>query len=121
MDSLHLALALLAVALSLLLAGVTGLDVARQRWHPFLADRLILALLGALVLACAVGATIALRGRPPADLLHLLYSGLALAVVPVARYLARSGTPRRRAAIVGTGTLLLLGFLVRLFMTGAPS
>ncbi len=116
-----MALALLAVGLSLVLAGQSAFAVAVNRWHRFLADRLILAVLAALVLATAAGAAIALGGRPPADVLHLLYSGLALAALPVARYLGRSGTPRRRAAVVGTGALLLLGFLARLFMTGAPS
>ncbi len=121
MDSLHLALALLAVAATVLLAAVSGVALVANRWDRFLADRLILTVLAALALASAAGAVIAFTARPPADVLHLAYSGLALAVLPVARYLGRYGTARRRAAIAGTAALLLLAFLVRLFMTGAPS
>jgi hypothetical protein len=121
MDSLHLWLALLAAAATALLAAVSAVALIANRWDRFLADRLILAVLAALALASAAGAVIAFTARPPADVLHLVYSGLAFAALPVARYLGRSGTARRRAAIAGAGALVLLAFLARLFMTGAPS
>jgi hypothetical protein len=121
MDSLHLGLALLAVAAAVLLSAVSAVALVANRWDRFLVDRLILAVLAALALASAAGVAIAFTAGPPADVLHLVYSGLAFAALPVARYLGRSGTPRRRAAIAATGALLLLAFLARLFMTGAPS
>lgn len=121
MDSLHLGLALVTVAVTVLLLALSAFALVTDRWDRLLADRLILAVLASLALASAVGALIALTGRPPADILHLLYSGLAVAALPIARYLGRSGTRRRRAGIVSIGALILLGFLARLFMTGAPS
>ena len=116
--ALHLAVAAAAVAATLGLAAVSLLVVTTQRWNRRLVDRLVLGVLAALVLAAATGAAALVTAGPPSDALHYLYAALALAALPVARYLGRSGSVRRRAGLLGAGTVLLLGFLFRLFTTG---
>ena len=114
----HFAVAAAAALSALVLAAVSLLGVVTQRWDRRLADRLVLGVLGALILSAVTGAAALVAAGPPSDPLHYLYSALALGALPVARYLGRSGSARRRAGILGAGAVLLLGFLFRLFTTG---
>ena len=77
-------------------------------------QRAVAVLIG---LQVVLGALLLGIGRLPQTPLHLLYAAAALATMPVARALARRSQAGARWYQVG-GTLLLLGFLVRLFGTG---
>jgi hypothetical protein len=81
-----------------------------KRWL----DRGVLAGSGVALLAAAIGAIAVLTGHWPADSLHLLYAGIAVLALPVAR--AWGDEPRPGPMLLGG--LVLLGIAVRLFQTG---
>jgi peptidoglycan/LPS O-acetylase OafA/YrhL len=111
---------LLALASGVALAGtslVTGWSFATHRPAARWIDRLILASLGAVALAALAGAGVWITQGPPADPLHLVYGALALVVLPVARYLGRIGSVRRRSGFVAGGCLVMAGVLYRLWTT----
>lgn len=118
MTTIHLGLAVaLAATVALtLLAVLPGLAAA---YRVRLVDRLLLADLAAALAAAVIGVLLLVTGSRPADPLHFLYAAVALGALPTARYLARTGTERRRAAIMAIGCLVMAGVVVRLFMTGS--
>lgn len=87
--------------------------LAGSAFEPFQA-----AVVSLLVVAAAGGAVLLASGARPADGLHLLYAGVALAVVPLARsFMARRGG--RRAAALMLAAFAVLGALMwRLLTTG---
>jgi hypothetical protein len=119
LSSLHLWLAVAAIAADLGLVAVSLLGVATRRWNRLLGDRLVLAVLATTGLAALVGASLAVTSRPPDDVLHLIYGLVALAVLPIARYIGRSGSDRRRAGWLAAGSLVLLAVYARLVQTGS--
>ncbi len=118
MVAVHVGLAILAGAVAVLI-GVVGLAgaVGSRASRPWL-DRLILVELGLIAIALLTGALLPLVGRGPADSLHLLYAGLTLVVLPIARFAAPSLGWDRRWWMTVAGTVLLIGLLVRLVQTG---
>jgi hypothetical protein len=94
-------------------AAVAGRTVSRR-----LLDRLLLALLGTAGLAAVTGPVIWLGGRPPADPLHIVYGAVAVLALPI----ARAAAGRRPTGIVARwlllGSLLTMGALLRVWMTG---
>jgi hypothetical protein len=115
---LHWWSALVAVAVGAVCLAAAVVAWARARPPAVLLDRLILLSLAGLVVTIVTGGAVALVSGPPRDSLHLVYGAAALLPLPVARYAARSGSARRRAAYLGLGALTTGGLLVRLFQTG---
>ncbi len=76
------------------------------------------------VLLSAVGATIAgglgllVGGARPREQLHLVYAGIAFAVLPVANSIARRSGPRTQAWVALAATAVILVVILRLFGTG---
>jgi hypothetical protein len=103
-----------AVAGALALSGIGWLTGRSPQ--PWL-DRLILTQLVLVMCAVVTGAGGPLGGRWPADPLHFLYAGLALAVVPFGRYLGRR-SDRSTVRWVLLAGVVQIGLLVRLWMTG---
>lgn len=92
--------------------------LATHRWNHLLGDRLILAVLAATGLTALFGAAVALTSRAPSDALHVVYGAVALVVLPIARYVGRTGSDRRRAGWLALGSLVELAVFARLFQTG---
>jgi hypothetical protein len=117
-STLHLWLAAIAVAANVVLAAVSLAGVATRRWNRLLGDRLVLAVLAATGLAALAGVWLAVTAGPPSDALHLVYGVVAFVVLPVARYVGRSGSARRQAGWLALGSLALLAVYARLLQTG---
>jgi hypothetical protein len=83
------------------------------RWF----DRLQRVIILSIAAAAAAGAIVFVLGSRPDDGLHLLYGGVAIIILPVARSF-RSGASRRDALLMLAGCALLGGVLFRLFTTG---
>jgi hypothetical protein len=102
--------------------GVAGLVGARssgptgrvRRWI----DRIVLGLLGLVVAAALVGAIVLLVVGPPSDWLHLLYAAIALLAAPAARLIAGWRHSARVGLWMTAGSLVTLGALLRLWVTG---
>ncbi len=104
---------LAVVTLAVSLAGMV-----RQRFARLATDRLILAVLACLAVTTIVGPTLLLTGHQPVDVLHSVYAAVAWLALPIGRYVARGGSDRRRAGTVAIATAILLGAVLRLYMTG---
>jgi hypothetical protein len=118
MDTIHAAAAWLAVAAA---AGVLLAAVAATvGWmaSKLLLDRAILVCLAATGAAALAGLVLPISGQPPRDALHVLYGVVAVGAVPLARYHARRRSIVGIGRWVGVGGLVLMGALLRLFMTG---
>ncbi len=102
-------LLVLAVAVAL----ATGRGPGRRA-----VDRAILVALALVAITVVVGAPLPVTGAPPRDPLHFLYALVALAGLPIARVAAADADPRRLGRFVALAALLVLGAMVRLFMTG---
>ena len=99
----------------MLAAAVALVGVLTERYPRIALDRLVLAALLAVPVASLTGLPgLGTLGDP----LHILYAGVALVALPAARYLARSGAPRRRATWMLLGALVMCGVVARLFLTG---
>jgi hypothetical protein len=115
---LHVVLALVSVVA---MAGVAveGAGRAFLRRPP---GRFAAATRGAAVvvvgMTMAGGVAMLVRGDRPGELLHFVYSVLALALVPFADSLAAHASPRRRGLARLLGALVALGVIARLFATG---
>lgn len=112
----------------LILAAVTAIAVAAAiAWSVALAatgngggrayHRLLAAIVGLVLVAIIAGALTFVSGTGPADGLHVVYAGVAIVLLPLARsYLSPSS---RRDRLLMVGALVLLGGIVfRLFATG---
>ena len=114
----HVTLAVAAaVGLALLVVASVYAVVVRD-YRRILVDRLLLAELGLLLLAAVTGLLVFATSRGLSDPLHLVYGVAVVVALPIARYLGRRGTPRRRGGYLLLGALVSLGLLARLFMTG---
>lgn len=120
MDDAHgmLATTSLVLAVACLGAAVVAWLWARPIPVPVLLDRVLLLQAAVLGLALVTGVWVALTSGSPRDPLHLAYGAAVLVPLPVARYIARTGTPRRRAAYLALGALTTVGLVMRLFQTG---
>jgi len=106
--------AVAAVAIAVLWCVILAL-LARPggRWFERLQRVVILS----IAAAAAAGAVAFALGARPGDGLHLIYGGVAIILLPVARSF-RSGASRRDALLMLAGCALLGGVMFRLFMTG---
>jgi hypothetical protein len=118
LSTLHSWLAVLAIAADLALVAVSAVALLTRRCSRLWGDRLILMVLAATGLTALVGGGFALTSRSPSDTLHLVYGVVALLVLPIARYIGRSGSDRRRSGWLALGSVVQLAVYVRLFQTG---
>lgn len=118
MSTVHWWLAILALGLALVTAGVAGVAWLTGRSARVLLDRLILVQLGVLLPTILLGLAMGLVEGFPNDPLHLLYGAVVFLPLPLARYLGRTGSQRRRAGYLALGALTTIGVIVRLFQTG---
>lgn len=111
------------IGLSLVIPGLMLLAFAAAGWIRRSIDRQVLdwLVLAGIVFSVVAGAsglvTAVVAGRPPQPL-HWVYGVSAVAVLPAARYLGRSGDLRRRAGWLVLGALVLLAIVARLSATG---
>ena len=119
MQTIHEWLAILAIAFAVVCLAIALIAWAAGRPYRILIDRLILLELLTLTPGVITGGAIALLRSPPRDALHFLYAVAVFAPLPVARYLGRSGSLRRRSGYVAVGAFVTVGLLIRLFQTGA--
>ena len=108
------AVAALSVAAALAVAGVALFS--GRSGQPWL-DRLILVQSALVATSALSGLPGPISGRPPPDPLHYLYAVLALAAIPIARYLGRR-TDRSAAGWVAGACLVEAVVFLRLWMTG---
>lgn len=120
MAEFHGLAAQVTVLVTVLVAAWTSGLVITRRAIP----TLLLGGLAWLVILVAVtgllGAVSAAAVRPPADVLHIVYGLLAIAVLPGAWAISRRRSdPRRAAVVLLIAAAVLLILLFRLFQTGA--
>jgi hypothetical protein len=117
-DQLHALLAWLAVAGALALLGAAILTASRRDESYRLLDRGILVQLGTLAIAALSGLAFPLAGTLPRDPLHFVYAAVGLLVAPGVRYATRRADARRMGRWQVAGAAIVLGAVLRLFMTG---
>jgi hypothetical protein len=117
-DQLHALLAWLAVVGALALAGAAILTATRHDGSYALLDRGILVQVGTFAIAALAGLVVPLTGTLPRDPLHFLYAIVGLLVAPVVRYATRAGDARRMGRWHVIAAAVVLGTVLRLFMTG---
>lgn len=116
---LHGTLAAAAVVTAVVVLAVAALTATGRLGSRPALDRAILAQLAVAFLAVASGTAVPFTGgTPPSDPLHVVYGGVSLLGVPIARYAARDrGTPSL-ARWTAVGALIGLAAMLRSFMTG---
>jgi hypothetical protein len=117
-DQLHALLAWLAVAGALALLGAAILTATRHDESYRLLDRAILVQLGTLAIAALSGLAFPISGTLPRDPLHFLYAVVGLVVAPSVRAWTRRLDARRMGRWQLVGAAVVLGAVLRLFMTG---
>jgi hypothetical protein len=116
-QSVHTILAYAAVAAVGLAVAWSCILAVRARSGGRVFDRLQVVVVGLVLLAAAVGAALFASGARPADSLHLLYGGVAVVLIPLARSF-RAGAVRRDSVLMLVAVVALGGVLFRLFSTG---
>jgi hypothetical protein len=118
MTSVHVALAWLTVAatIGLLVVSVSGAISGRpsRTWI----DRFVLVQLVAAGAALVVGLVVAATASPPADPLHFVYALVVVTTLPIARYLTHGRSDTSLARWMAVAILVVMGGLLRSFMTG---
>lgn len=118
MDTIHRLLAYAVVAATATGIGWSVLLKFRGREGGPMFERFQAAAVSLLIVAAASGVLLIVQGPQPREGLHLLYAGVAIALIPLARsFLGRMS--HRRASAVLVATFAVLGAVVyRLFTTG---
>jgi hypothetical protein len=121
----HVTLAAIAGGGTVTLLLAAALAAAGRPIARTLVDALLVIVLTAIVAGAATGGVLLAVGPGPADVLHALYAGVAVVALPIARVVgARREPPVGRSAsrAIGrwlvAGSLVTLGVLLRLWMTG---
>jgi hypothetical protein len=117
-DQLHAVLAWLAAAGALALLGAAILTATRHDESYRLLDRGILVQLGTLAIAAVSGLAFPVSGTLPRDALHFVYAAVGLLVAPAVRYATRGSEARRMGRWHVVAAAIVLGAVLRLFMTG---
>ena len=118
MDPLHRLLAYGAVAGAVIGIGWSAILTATRRPGGQAFERLQAVVVGSLIVGAASGLLMLAAGARPAEGLHLLYAGIAILLIPLARsFLVRSGG-RRPAALLLLAFVIMGAVLYRLFATG---
>jgi len=117
-QTVHEWLAILALATAVACLGTATAWWFSGRSARVFLDRLLLLQLAALFLALFTGGAVVIANGIPRDPLHILYGVVVFVPLPLARYLGRTGSPRRRSGYLALGALTTVGLVTRLFQTG---
>jgi hypothetical protein len=118
MDAIHRLLAYAAVAGTV--AGIAwslALAISSRAGGPRY-ERFQAAVVAVFVVGAGSGAVLLVLGARPADGLHLLYSILAVALIPLARSFLGRGRGRGASALLLAAFVVLGAVVYRLFTTG---
>jgi len=117
-DAIHSLIAYVAILAVAAGIGWSVLLALRGRTGGAGFERFQAAVVSLLIVGGASGLILLATGARPADGLHLLYAGIAIVVVPLARSFI--GRPGRRgiAPLILTAFVVLGAVLYRLFTTG---
>ena len=118
MDGIHRLLAYAIVALTV--AGIgwsVFLVVARRAGGPDF-ERFQAAVVSVIVVSAASGLVLLATGARPVDELHLLYTIVAIALIPLARSFLGRARSRGAAPMLLAAFVVLGGVMYRLFTTG---
>ncbi len=119
LTQLHLALFAVTAVIAAALLVVSAAGLVSGSYPRLWIDRLILAGLAGVALTTVVGPALILSGEQPSDGLHFLYAAVAWLALPVGRAVSGSmKTARRRGTAIVVAAIVLLGVLLRLYMTG---
>lgn len=117
-ERIHEALGYLAIGVAV--AGVVwaaALALAR-RPAPAVFERFQAAVVSTVIVGAASGALLVAVGETPRDGLHLLYAGVAIVCIPLARSFGRRDDSRRGAMLLLVAFIVLAAVLGRLASTG---
>lgn len=117
-EAIHRVLAYGAVALVVVGIGWSALVVGRGQQRAGRFEQFQAGLVSLLIVASASGGIMFISGSRPSELLHLLYAGIAIVVIPIARSFLGRASSRRAGLIVLAAFAGLGAVLYRLFTTG---
>jgi hypothetical protein len=117
-DDVHVTLAALSAAAVVVAVIEAAVRAFRGTPPGRLAESALSIVVVVLGMTAAAGLAMLVRGERPSESLHLLYSLLAFALIPVGDSLTASGQPRRRGLARLLAAVVTLGVLARLFATG---
>lgn len=117
MDSAHQLLAIVAGVAAGIGAAWALVELIARRSFGAAFLGIQTAVFAVLLLGAVTGLFLLLAGSRPADWMHLLYAGIAVAVIPVTRSLVLEVTERRRPVVLLVAFLALGGLILRLFGT----
>lgn len=118
MDGIHRLLAYVAVAVTVAGIGWSVFLVAAGRTGGPAFERFQAAVVSLLVVGAASGLVLLATGARPADGLHLLYTIVATALIPLARSFLGRMSGRAAAGLLLAAFVVLGGLIYRLFTTG---
>jgi hypothetical protein len=118
MSGLHAGLAVVtAIAVAALLVASIAAAVGWSRGRLWL-DRAVIVQAAVALVALLSGLGLLLTGSRPADPLHFLYGAVLAGLALIVRASAGRRPTRRVGTWLAVGSLVLIGVLIRAFMTG---
>lgn len=118
MDAIHLVLAYGALAATIVGVAWSLLRLARGRPEASGFVRFQAAAVSLIIVGAASGVLMFLAGARPAEGLHLLYSAIAVAIIPLARSFVGRTSSRGAALLFFVAFVVLTAVTYRLFTTG---
>lgn len=118
MDAIHRALAYASLAATIFGVAWSLLQLARPKADAPDFARFEAAVVSVIIVGAASGVLMLLAGARPADGLHLLYAGVAVAIIPLARSFVGRTSSRGAAVLLFVVFVVLAAVTYRLFTTG---
>ncbi len=115
---LHLLLTFVTLGAMAVVVGESAVRLVRGRPPGRLAARSVAAVLILVAMAAAGGLALLASGHRPREWWHVMYSGFALAMIPLADSITLRAPARWKALARLIGALVALEVIVRLFQTG---
>jgi len=97
---------------------ILALYCARTGSHGNVLAKMRVGVVVIAALQVVIGALLYATGRRPAETLHLLYGGVAVAAIPLAASFAFEAPPKAKAGALAGGAGLMLVMIWRLWVTG---
>lgn len=118
MEAIHRLLAYAAAAAAVLGLAWSCAVALRGRPQARTFERFQAAVVSVIIVGAASGVLLLLTGASPADGLHLLYAGVAVIIIPLARSFSGQMSDRRTALALLLAFAVLGAVTYRLFTTG---
>lgn len=118
MEGIHRLLAYAVVAITVAGIGWSAFLIIAKRAGGPAFERFQAAVVSLIVVGSASGLILLAIGARPAEGLHLLYSVVAIALVPLARSFVGRAPARAIAGLLLAAFVVLGGVVYRLFTTG---